>query len=230
MTEEEWLTATLAFLLMDKADTYRCDEEENPAGGDWRSVAARVACLERLGSDMPEVVRAWVEEATAYLDKEQRLAPAGKWLFDTRSPVYGAFREAYSLAGPELQQRLAAAQDAFHGTDYYACEEYLLDADENSLTYTGLVYAAESAVHCDIIRDIFGNPFRSVPFAPEWRTPTVLAMARQMYESRDFSPMPILADALQDAGCGSDDILIHCRRPGPHVRGCWVVDAVLSKE
>jgi hypothetical protein len=51
-----------------------------------------------------------------------------------------------------------------------------------------------------------------------------------MYESRDFGAMPILADALQDAGCASDDVLSHCRGPGPHVRGCWVVDLMLGKE
>jgi hypothetical protein len=51
-----------------------------------------------------------------------------------------------------------------------------------------------------------------------------------MYDSRDFSVMPILADALQDAGCDNEDILSHCRGDGPHVRGCWVVDLVLGKE
>ncbi|VTU00166.1 Uncharacterized protein (Fragment) OS=uncultured bacterium PE=4 SV=1 [Gemmataceae bacterium] len=81
-----------------------------------------------------------------------------------------------------------------------------------------------------LIRDIFGNPFRPVAFDPEWRTSTVVALAQQMYDTRDFSAMPILADALQDAGCDSDDVLTHCRGTGPHVRGCWVVDAVLGKE
>ncbi len=56
-----------------------------------------------------------------------------------------------------------------------------------------------------------------------------MSLARQMYESRDFSVMPILADALQDASCDSDDILTHCRSGGPHVRGCWAVDLVLGK-
>jgi hypothetical protein len=51
-----------------------------------------------------------------------------------------------------------------------------------------------------------------------------------MYEARDFGALPILADALQDAGCDSADVLDHCRGPGPHVRGCWVVDRVLGKE
>jgi len=71
---------------------------------------------------------------------------------------------------------------------------------------------------------------RSVAFSSAWRTDTALLLARQMYESRDFSLMPILADALQDAGCDNADILNHCRGPGPHVRGCWVVDLVLNKE
>jgi hypothetical protein len=80
------------------------------------------------------------------------------------------------------------------------------------------------------IRDIFGNPFRPVTCSPSWRTDTAVALARQMYDSRDFSAMPILADALQDAGCDNNDILTHCRGAGPHVRGCWVVDLVLGKE
>jgi hypothetical protein len=79
-------------------------------------------------------------------------------------------------------------------------------------------------------REVFRNPFRPVAFIPTWRTDTALSLARQMYDSRDFGAMPILADALQDAGCDDEHILAHCRGPGPHVRGCWVVDLVLAKE
>jgi hypothetical protein len=56
------------------------------------------------------------------------------------------------------------------------------------------------------------------------------AIAKAMYDSRDFAAMALLADALQDAGCEQADILDHCRGPGPHVKGCWVVDLVLGKE
>lgn len=87
----------------------------------------------------------------------------------------------------------------------------------------------ERAAHARLVRDVFGNPFRPINFSPEWRTDTALSLARHIYESRDFSAMPILADALQDAGCESDAILNHCRGDGAHVRGCWVVDAVLGK-
>jgi hypothetical protein len=81
-----------------------------------------------------------------------------------------------------------------------------------------------------LLRDIFGNPFRPTAFSRSWRTATAVALARRMYESRDFSAMPILADALEDAGCDSADVLDHCRGPGPHVRGCHVVDLLLGKK
>jgi hypothetical protein len=75
------------------------------------------------------------------------------------------------------------------------------------------------------------NPFRPIAFSPSWRTDTAVSLARQMYDSRDFGAMPILADALQDAGCEEPAILDHCRDPNQvHVRGCWVVDLVLGKQ
>jgi hypothetical protein len=88
----------------------------------------------------------------------------------------------------------------------------------------------EQFAQCILLRDVFGNPFRPVAFDPAWRTDTAVALARGMYGSRDFSAMPILADALQDAGCENDDLLAHCRDAKQvHVRGCWVVDLVLGK-
>jgi hypothetical protein len=94
-----------------------------------------------------------------------------------------------------------------------------------------LGYEGEKTRQLATIRDLMGNPFRPVSFSPQWRTSTAVALAQQMYDSRDFGAMPILADALQDAGCDSDDILDHCRDAKQvHVRGCWVVDLVLGKE
>jgi hypothetical protein len=89
----------------------------------------------------------------------------------------------------------------------------------------------EKTAQATLLRDIVGNPFRPVSFNPAWRTDTAISLAKHMYDSRDFGAMPILADALQDAGCDSEDILNHCRQVnGVHVRGCWVVDLVLGKE
>ena len=89
---------------------------------------------------------------------------------------------------------------------------------------------AEAQWQARVCRDIFGNPFRPIIFSPEWRTAATVSRAARMYESRDFSAMPELANALQDAGCETTAILDHCRSAGPHVRGCWVVDLVLGFE
>ncbi|OWK42130.1 hypothetical protein FRUB_04208 [Fimbriiglobus ruber] len=87
----------------------------------------------------------------------------------------------------------------------------------------------EEKAQINLIRDIFGNPFRPVIFDPTWLTSTAIALATQMYESQDFSLMPILADALQDANCCDDQVLGHCREPGFHVRGCWVIDLLTGR-
>jgi hypothetical protein len=89
----------------------------------------------------------------------------------------------------------------------------------------------EATVQLVILRDIFGNPFRPVDFNKKWRTSDVMLLAKGIYDERAFDRMPILADALQDAGCDSDDLLNHLRDPhATHVRGCWALDLVLGKE
>jgi hypothetical protein len=88
----------------------------------------------------------------------------------------------------------------------------------------------EKAEQVKLVRDIFGNPFRRVAFDRKWRTSDVKLLAQGIYEERAFDRMPILADALQDAGCDNADILGHCRDANtPHARGCWVVDLILGK-
>ncbi len=81
----------------------------------------------------------------------------------------------------------------------------------------------------NLIRDIFGNPFRPVVANPAWLTPTVVSIASAIYAERAFDRLPILADALEEAGCADADLLLHGRQPGEHVRGCWAVDLVLGK-
>ena len=86
------------------------------------------------------------------------------------------------------------------------------------------------AVAAPLLRELVGNPFHPITLSPSWLTSTVVSLANQMYESRDFSAMPILADALMDASCDNEEILTHCRGPGPHVRGCWVLDLLTKRE
>jgi len=80
-----------------------------------------------------------------------------------------------------------------------------------------------------LLHDIFGNPFRPITLDRAWLTSTVVQLARGIYDDRAFDRMPILAYALQDTGCDSIAILDHCRGPGPHARGCFVVDLLLGK-
>lgn len=82
----------------------------------------------------------------------------------------------------------------------------------------------------DLIREIFGNPLQPVDLDRSWLTDAVLALAKVIYEERRYDEMPILADALEEAGCRHAEILNHCRSDAEHVRGCWVVDLLLDKK
>jgi hypothetical protein len=99
------------------------------------------------------------------------------------------------------------------------------------------VWAAEGRAHCHLGRDIFKSPFRPVTLDPTSLTPLVVSLAQAAYEERslpsgelDATRLTVLADALEEAGCDNADILNHCKGPGPHVCGCWVVDLLLGKE
>lgn len=82
---------------------------------------------------------------------------------------------------------------------------------------------------CDQFRDVAGNPFQEVVVRPEWRTAAVVSLANVIAIESAFDRLPILADALQDAGCEDAQIIKHCRSQGSHVRGCWVVE-LFAKE
>ncbi len=81
-----------------------------------------------------------------------------------------------------------------------------------------------------ILREQLGNPFRPYRLETTWRTETVLALAEGIEADRAFDRMPILADALEEAGCDERPMLDHLRGPGPHARGCWVLDLILNRE
>ena len=92
-------------------------------------------------------------------------------------------------------------------------------------------FSAARDYQAELVRDIFPPPGYAPVLHPDWRTDTVVALARQMDDTGDFSAVPILADALQDAGCDDDNMLARCRAAsGVHCRGNWVVDLVLGRE
>jgi hypothetical protein len=91
---------------------------------------------------------------------------------------------------------------------------------------------AAHAAQCELMRDLFLPLFQPVTFAPAWREwhgGAAGKIAQEIYDRRRFEELPILADALEDAGCDERALLDHCRSGGPHVRGCWALDLVLNK-
>lgn len=119
----------------------------------------------------------------------------------------------------------------------------------------GLCPPATPAEQAELVRELFGNPYRKIwrvghgvrarvdTWPPEkkprdmlfvrdwlaWEDGLILRLAESIYETRDFSRMPILADALEEAGCAEVLFLDHLRGGGPHARGCWALDLILSR-
>jgi len=224
MTEEEWLTHEHIFSEWHflKDEKYRRR---------WDLFA--IACLRRF------VPRITEESLSEYFDLYERAVDG----LATHADVEAVWHRCLSaLQDLDPQPPFVAFVPAISGDPVdmdleeltYACAS-LAEAEaamspESTAMQTAMALDNEHRRWTSIRLDIFGNPFRPVAFDPSWRTSTAVAIARGMYDSRDFSAMPILADALQDAGCEHADILDHCRSPGPHVKGCWVVDLVLGKE
>jgi hypothetical protein len=221
MTEGEWLDATSPRTVMEGVRRYG----RLRAGVGERK--ARLAACQVLRLVIPQLGNpSWVEPIEAaerYTDKRAELAE-----------IDAAIDDADEV---DLTRTLSAreALRLLSRPDPYIAAN---DAPWIAGLFLGLRPGASvplaanpqlQAAMVAIFRDIFGNPFRPVEFDPEWHTSTTVALARGMYESREFGAMPILADALQDAGCDNEEILGHCQGPGPHVRGCWVVDLVLGK-
>ncbi len=76
----------------------------------------------------------------------------------------------------------------------------------------------------DLWRDVFGNPFRPVKWAKDYCTTAVRELARGIHADGAYDRLPILADAVQDAGCDDGWLLEHLRSGGPHCKGCWAVE------
>jgi hypothetical protein len=107
------------------------------------------------------------------------------------------------------------------------------DAEEDPLEAEDSAERHEIYAQMALLDEIVGNPFRISTIDPVWlywNDGTVRRIAEGIYEERAFDRLPILHDALLDAGCDNEDILAHCRGAGLHVRGCWVIDLILGKE
>ncbi len=125
--------------------------------------------------------------------------------------------------------RAKAALRASQATHWVEVQEETLQ--ERLMRLEERTARMERRGECALIRDLFGNPFHPATIESDWldwNDGCVVKMARAIYDEREFQEMTILADALDEAGCTTPDILNHCRQPGEHARGCWVLDLLLG--
>src|SRR5947209_711577 len=143
--------------------------------------------------------------------------------------AHPASRYARDVAGNAAYAIPSAAVDAALLARANARSHEVASAHEKAMeALRGLADSAKRG-QVLLLRDIIGNPFRPLAIDPAWLTPAVVSMAREVYDEPAFGSPEILAESLSDIGCVDESILGHCRSPGPHVRGCWVVDAILGK-
>jgi len=237
MTEKEWLNQNSIEHLL----------------GFVRQMASRrklrlfaVACIRNL-LDLPfdQASRIALEIAEKYADGRATLGALRLLHISSENAKLDALLDASTrldtLAVRILRVAQAITREEFDERSAIAT----LDALANVLKLSAIPYklwgtaagdeAALIPVECErskqlhFFRDIFGNPFRPVSINPFWMTPTIKALAQFVYDDRAFNQMPLLAAELEKAWCKNEEILGHCRGPGPHVRGCWALDLVLGK-
>jgi hypothetical protein len=245
MTEAEWLACTDPEPMQELLRTWRTTSERK-----LRLFAA--ACCRRVWDWLGERSRRAVESLEAYVDgaatgDELRLAAdeAGReWLeeFGSHHPTNAAY---IAVTFQNTTSHDAAVGAAAEVAEAVWCEASVRKrislgrwppprAEDPAVRAACVkvgdgARAAERAAQCQLLRDIFHGPRRAVYFQSRWRTDTVLRVAQGIYADRAFDRLPVVGDALEDAGCADEQILEHCRRPGEHVRGCWVVDLLLGK-
>jgi hypothetical protein len=140
--------------------------------------------------------------------------------------LYGAGRVAYDVLG--LLHPSPRTAGVYEAAD---CADADAWAAVNCCICTPT--ATPAAAQVALLRCVFGDPFRPVAVRRSWLAwngRTVIKLAAAIYEERRFADLPILADALEDAGCADAAILAHCRGGGEHVRGCWAVDLLTGRQ
>jgi hypothetical protein len=235
MNEAEWLTATdpCAMLEILRGRT-----------GERKLRLFAVACCRRIWDLLLDArSQPIVEMAERFADSQvtlQQLLQAKRGTDE--SPVagvvaFGLARHAVDLvSSPHCESLIWVAQacrDAVAARTAAHCRRRGVRPQERQAA-TKKAALDERQHQSELIRDLFVNPFRpQLLLGGEILTRNekqVRCLATVIYESRTFGRLPILADALEDAGCTDADLLGHLRGPGPHVRGCWALDLVLAKE
>jgi hypothetical protein len=228
MTEAEWLACPSAMKMLPFL-------RERASNRKLRLFAC--ACCRRIWSLLvDERSRRAVEVLERYVDGEatkQELGAAqgaaalavGQWhCRHRRSP------EEHRL-GDAAEAAKRAARPSDHKASLHETVRHAISC-ARSAEHRRTGFSLEpNLFQASVLRCVLGSLlFRPVLVLPDWRTPTVLALAQGIYHDHATDRHPILGDALEDAGCTDLDILGHCRGSGEHYRGCWVIDLLLGKE
>ncbi len=221
MTEAEWLACTDSRPLL---------KEVSRKISDRKMRLLICACCRRVWDLLTDNrSREAVEVAEQYADGSANRAD----LIAGRRKADAAYQWARKQHGPAAFRLFCAAHLALQATS--TAEKVRFDPREDEFLRGAKERKekTERKARCDLIRDIMGNLFRPVTADLSWLTwkdGTVVNVAQAIYDERRFSDMPILADALEEAGCNNADILNHCRYQGEHIRGCWLIDLLLGKK
>jgi hypothetical protein len=229
MTEAEWLACTDPAAMLTHVQR---------RGSPRKRRLFATACCRRIWPLLDDAGRRAVEAAEQYAD-------GGATLDVLWAAFLGAFARtdadpSWRSRGPEQARALAIyaafnaaipnSASSYHRVAVYAGRAAAQDAAGAAPEHKG---AAEPAAQARLLRDIFANAFREKKVDRSWLRwgdETVPRLARALYDGYRFGDLPILADALEEAGCGNREILDHCRGGTEHVRGCWVVDLLLDRE
>lgn len=223
MTEAEWEVCTNSYPMLRPC---RKIIRYNPRKGRLFAVACCYRIRHLLTDQRSRAAVQVAEEYAEGLASQDQLRVAEE---GARAANSQAFRRKERVgASGEWAAEFAAASDSWFAASRSSNFAYVAAGDPVSEP------GPEKSAQADLARCIFGPlPFRPVTITPvvlDWNDATVPRIAQAFYDGRRFEDMPILADALEDAGCHDADIFDHCRRPGPHVRGCWILDLLLGKE
>jgi uncharacterized membrane protein len=222
MTEEEWLAcrapkAMLAFL---------CDHSGTARRKQGRRKLRLLACAccrrvwHKLTEDRDRRMVLLSEDFADGAASPQELGAARQLSLDRPGHIFPAVRAAIATADPQPR---AAVNEAMFG---------VCSAVASHGAGYGERWQAEAEALAEVVRELFGNPFRAARCERRWLTANDGAarrVAQAAYDSRDLADLPVVADALEEAGCDERALLGHLRSPGPHVRGCWALDLVLGK-
>jgi hypothetical protein len=230
MTEAEWLACTGS----DDWQLFTHDMQECLKGrGSYRKLTLfAFACCHRINPAFTDFrsVRA-LQVAERFL--EGSASEEEWWAAYRESKVVGAeFQEILNRVGvlsPGEPSGAANLIDTAVVLSHSDCD-YVQVVCYIAKHAQGL--ADETQERCwqaQILCDILGEQEPPPELKSSWYTDTAVSLAREMYDSRDFTKMRYLGDALEDAGCANETVLNHCRSGGAHVRGCWIVDLLTGR-